>query len=318
VRSVFLDYSTVSWHGDLDPAPLLAVLPGLELHADSDEAALAARLAGTRIVVTNKVALSRERLAIARDLELIALTATGTNMVDLEAARAQGVGVCNIENYCTASVVQQTFALILALTQRLGELDRAVKQQGWRHAGEEVLPAHPIRELGGRILGIVGYGALGQGVARAAGAFGLEVLIAKRPGAAATPGRVALDTLLPVVDILSLHCPVTADTRGLIGARELALMKTDAIIVNTARGALIDGRALAAALSAGRLAGAGLDVVDPEPPPRDHPLLAPGVPNLILTPHSAWGAREARQRALAEVAANIRDFLGGGRRGRVV
>ena len=164
----------------------------------------------------------------------------------------------------------------------------------------------------------MGWGSLGRGVGAAAGAFGMRTLICNRPGAPPEPGRVPLDELLQMADVVSLHCPLTPATRGMIGARELALMKPDALLINTARGALVDTRALAHALRNGRLGGAGIDVLPQEPPTDGDPLLDADIPNLIVTPHIAWGAREARQRCLDEMAANIRDFWLGGRRGRVV
>src|SRR6267154_1833359 len=177
---------------------------------------------------------------------------------------------------------------------------------------------HPIRELDGRIFGVVGWGELGRGAARVAEAFGMRVAIANRRGESPRPDRVELERLLAMSDIVSLHCPLSDSTRGLIGARELELMKPDALLINTARGGLVDGHALAAALRAGRLGGAGIDVLPQEPPVDGDPLLDPDIPNLLLTPHVAWAAREARQRCLDEIAANVRDFLMGGRRGRVV
>jgi glycerate dehydrogenase len=178
---------------------------------------------------------------------------------------------------------------------------------------------HPIRELNGRTFGVVGWGELGRGAARVAEAFGMRVLIARRRGGGDTgQDRVELPALLAMSDIVSLHCPLNDTTRGLIGARELALMKPDALLINTARGALVDGHALARALRDGQLGGAGIDVLPQEPPPADDPLLDPKIPNLIVTPHVAWAAREARQRCLDQMAANIKDFVGGGLRSRVV
>jgi glycerate dehydrogenase len=176
---------------------------------------------------------------------------------------------------------------------------------------------HPIRELRGRTLGIVGWGALGGAVARLGEAFGMRILIAQRKGGEPRPGRVTLPELLRAADIISLHCPLTEATRGLIGAPELALMKNDALLVNTARGGLVDSRALADALRGGHIGGAAIDVLTQEPPVNGDPLLDPGIPNLLLTPHIAWAAREARQRCLEEMAANIRDFFNGGQRGRL-
>ena len=176
---------------------------------------------------------------------------------------------------------------------------------------------YPIRELQGRVFGIVGHGTLGKAVAALARAFGMRVEIANRPGGAQESGRRDLDDLLPELDVLSLHCPLTDATRGLMNRERLARMKPDAVLINTARGALVDTRALADALKAGTLGGAGIDVLEREPPPPDHPLLDASIPNLIVTPHVAWAAREARQRCLDELALNVLSFLSGGRRNRV-
>jgi glycerate dehydrogenase len=208
---------------------------------------------------------------------------------------------------------------MLFLTQKLREYDALVRAGAWQRGEQFCLLDHPIRELRGRALGIVGHGVLGQAIARAAeAALGMEVLIARRPGGDALPGRVELDELLPRVDVLSLHCPLTPATQGLIDARRLALMKPDALLINTARGALVDSAALAAALRAGRLGGAAIDVLPHEPPVDGDPLLEPGIPNLVVTPHVAWAARDARQRCLDEMALHVEDFRRGGRRGRVV
>jgi len=318
MRGVFLDYATVSIGADLDPGRLRRALPDLTIHDLTQASQVRGRLEGQQVALINKVELTSELIAASPALRLIALVATGTNNVDLDTARARGVAVCNIRDYCTASVVQHVFAVLLALTHRLRDYDRALKAGAWESATHFTMLDFPVRELAGRTLGIVGYGALGQGVARVAESFGMRVLIANRPGGPREPGRLDLEALLPLADVLTLHCPITPATRNMIGARELALMKADAILINTARGALIEAAALAAALRAGRLGGAGIDVLAEEPPVHGNPLLAPDLGNLIATPHTAWAARESRQRALDEVAANIEDFQRGGQRGRVV
>jgi glycerate dehydrogenase len=226
--------------------------------------------------------------------------------------------VCNVRGYCTSSVVQHVWGLILSLTQHVADYARLATDGSWSQHAPLIEMRHPIRELDGRLFGVVGWGELGRGAARVAEAFGMRVAVANRRGGSPMPDRVELERLLAISDIVSLHCPLNDSTRGLIGARELALMKPDALLINTARGALVDGRALAAALRAGRLGGAGIDVLPQEPPRDDDPLLDPDIPNLVLTPHVAWAAREARQRCLDEMAANIADFAGGGRRSRVV
>jgi len=209
------------------------------------------------------------------------------------------------------------FAVLLSLTHHLREYDDFARSGGWGRAAQFSVFPFPIRELRDRTMGIVGHGALGRGVAAAATAFGMRVLVANRPGGSPQPGRLNLAELLPRVDVLSLHCPLTPSTRGLIGRAELALMKRDAVIINTARGALIDAAALAEALKAGRLGGAGIDVLEQEPPVDGNPLLDPSLPNLIVTPHTAWAARESRQRCLDELAANVAAFQRGERRNRV-
>ena len=316
LKTVFLDYDTVS-NGDLDLELLREAAGDLTLY-DSSETRIAERIFDADIVLLNKLDLTRELLSSAQRLKLIALAATGTNNVDLIAARERGIAVCNVRAYCTASVVQHVWGLILSLTQHVYEFSRLSRDGSWAKDEAGAVLSHPIRELQGRSFGVVGWGELGRGAARIAEAFGMRVLIAARPGGPPQAGRVPLDELLAGADIVSLHCPLSDATRGLIGARELALMKPDALLINTARGALIDGAALAAALKAGRLGGAGIDVLPQEPPVQGEPLLDSQIPNLLVTPHIAWAAREARQRCMNEMAANIRDFRNGGRRGRVV
>ena len=317
MKAVFLDYDTVS-SGDLQTSELIRVMPGLEFFGDTDESQIVARIAAAEIVLLNKFKLTRELLSGASHLKLIALAATGSDNIDLVAARERAIGVCNVRGYCRQSVMQQVWAMILTLTQHVPEYAALATDGSWVKNEVSTVLAHPIRELAGRTFGVVGWGDLGRAAAAPAEVFGMRVLIANRMGGAREAGRVDLDQLLAESDIVSLHCPLTAETRGLIGARELALMKPDALIINTARGGLIDSQALAAALKAKRLGGAGIDVLPQEPPVDGNPLLEPGIPNLVLTPHIAWAAREARQRCLDEITANVEDFLKAGRRNRIV
>lgn len=316
MRAVFLDFATVS-RDDLDVAALNATLPEIELFDVTHSQDLPERLAGAEVVITNKIRIDAAAIAAAPHLKLVALVATGTNNIDLDAARARSIAVCNIRGYCTAAVVQHVYALILALTHHLAAYQRLLREGAWRDSPQFCLLDYPIRELKGKTLGIVGFGELGRGVARAAPAFGLEVLVAEHRGKAPREGRLAFDELLERADVLSLHCPLTPDTMGLIGGAELDRMRRDALLINTARGALIDEQALAQALRAHEIGGAGIDVLSREPPVDGNPLLAGDIPNLIVTPHIAWAAREARQRALDEVVTNVADFLAGGRRGRI-
>jgi glycerate dehydrogenase len=320
MKAVFPDFATVS-RGDIDLAALERTGIDLSLYPVTAPGDLAARIAPAEILITNKIRIGAAELAAAPRLKLICLSATGVNNVDLEAANARGIGVCNITAYCTASVVQHVFAMILALTHHLSGYQRLLQQGAWRESPQFCLLDYPIRELAGRKLGIVGYGELGRGVARVAPALGLELLVSERPGGPPAPageGRLPFERVLEGADILSLHCPLTDATRGLIDAAALARMKPDAVLVNTARGALVDSAALAEALRDGRLAGAGIDVLPQEPPVDGDPLLDADIPNLIITPHVAWAARESRQRAIDEIAANIQSFMAGGRRGRVI
>jgi len=328
LRAVFLDFGTVS-HGDLDTTSLERVLPGITLYPTSSDAEVEERIAGCEFILTNKLNISRARMRAVPGLRFVGLTATGTNNVDLEAARELGIAVCNIRDYCTVSVAQHVLGVMLALTHRLREYGQAAVDGTWAKCEQFSVPGAPIRELSGKVLGIVGYGTLGKAVAKAAqAALGMKVRVAQRPGtepgrdADAHPSidqvRMSLDELLRTADVLSLHCPLTPATTGMIGKRELALMKPNALLINTARGALVDLDALVAALRGGELGGAAIDVLPQEPPVSGSPLFAPDIPNLIVTPHIAWAAFEARQRAVDELALNIEDFLRGGNRGRVV
>lgn len=307
---VFLDRDTVD-RGDLDFSTLENVVPEWQFYGFSRPADLSTRLAKAELVITNKVKLDADAFTLAPKLRLICVAATGTNNVDLEAARRHGVVVSNVRGYATPSVAQHVFALMLSLSIHLGKYRRAVMKGEWQRSPYFCLLDFPIREIAGRIIGIVGYGELGREVARLAEAFGMQVLIAQRTGAAPQPGRLPLHDLLPQVDVLSLHCPLTPETRNLIGAKELALMKSDALLINTARGGIVDEKALAEALREGRLGGAGMDVLSEEPPMRGNSLLEDDIPNLIVTPHIAWASRESRQRLANEMALNIAAFLAG-------
>ncbi len=291
------------------------------IHQTTDAAQTIPRLAGHSIAVTNKVSFDKSILSApeARDLRLIAVAATGTDIIDRAAASARGIKVCNVPGYATESVAQFTMALLLELAARAGSYRAAVKRGEWEKSAIFSLLNYPAVELQGKKVGIVGYGNIGQAVARMARGFGLEVLIAARPGAPGGEGRVSLDRLFSQADVISLHCPLTPDTRNLINEKTLALMKPAAFLINTARGALIDEAALVRALRENRIAGAALDVITQEPPPADHPIIAAAreLDNLIVTPHTAWSAREARARLLREVEENITAFLRGRDRNRV-
>ncbi len=308
---VFLDRDSLD-RGDLDFASLDRILPDLRYYPATALEQVAARIAQAEVVISNKVMLDAAALRQAERLRLICVAATGVNNVDLAAAAARGITVCNCRGHVTPAVVQHVFALLLALCTRWPEYRQAVRDGRWQRASQFCLLDFPIRELAGKTLGIVGYGELGRGVARVAEAFGMRVLLAQRPGTVEPEeGRFPLPILLPQLDVLSLHCPLTPDTRGLIGPWELALMRRDAILINTARGGLVDEPVLADALRQGALGGAGVDVLSLEPPVTGNPLLAPDIPNLIVTPHCAWGSRESRQRLVEQLAENIQGWRDG-------
>ena len=315
MKAVFLDSESLD-RGDLDLSALEAAAEWT-FHPHTAPGEVAERIRGAEVVISNKVPLDAGAIGASDRLRLIAIAATGTNNVDLEAARAHGVAVTNVVGYATPAVTQHVLGLLLALTTHLSDYQAAVRDGRWSASPHFCLLDFPIDELAGRTLGIAGYGELGGSVAGVAEAFGMDVRIAQLPGRPARPGRTPLAELLPELDALSLHCPLTEATRGLIGAAELARLPDHALLINTARGGIVDEPALAEALRTGGIGGAGVDVLHPEPPPPDHPLLAPDIPNLIVTPHIAWASRQARQRMADELAANIRAFAAGERRNRV-
>ncbi|WP_313739820.1 2-hydroxyacid dehydrogenase [Pseudomonas sp.] len=309
-RAVFLDLASLDL-GDLDLVPLSSAFDELRLHEATAPDDVAQRLQGAKVVITNKVVIDADVLAANPQVQLILVAATGTNNVDLKAARAQGVTVCNCQGYGTPSVAQHTLALLLALATRLCDYQRAVADGRWAAARQFCLLDFPIVELEGKTLGLLGHGELGSAVARLAEAFGMRVLSGQVPGRPARDDRLPLAELLPQVDALTLHCPLTEQTRNMLGAAELALLKPGALVVNTARGGLIDEQALADALRSGHLGGAATDVLSVEPPVNGNPLLAGDIPRLIVTPHSAWGAVEARQRIVGQLAENAQAFFAG-------
>ena len=313
---VFLDIATLD-RGDIDLSPLLSVCDHWKIHAHTTPDETHRRISNADLVVSNKVLLDRSRLESAPALKLVCIAATGTNNVDLQAARDLSIAVTNATGYATPAVVQHVFALMLAHWTKLFEYRQAVSDGAWSKSDQFCLLDYQIRELAGQTLGIVGYGELGRALAKVAEAFDMKVLVAQRPGGPDQPGRVPLEDLLPRVDVLSLHCPLAENTRNLIGARELSLMKPGALLINTARGGIVDEHALAVALRRGMIGGAAVDVLTVEPPSDGNPLLDPAIPNLIVTPHTAWASRECRQRLVRELAENVRAFSEGGLRNRL-
>lgn len=316
-RGVFLDVGSIEL-GDIEWSPLKATARTWGWHQVTTPRQTPERIIDADLIISNKVLLERACLTACQDLKLICIAATGSNNVDLETAAELDIAVTNVTGYATPSVVQHVFSLILSLITQQQNYQKAVARGDWQKANHFCFLDYPISELSGKTLGIVGYGELGRAVARVAGAFDMQVLIARRPGGTADPQRVPLHELLPQVDVLTIHTPLAENTRNLIGPRELKLMGPQALLINTARGGIVDESALAEALRLGRLGGAGIDVLTTEPPIGGNPLLDPAIPNLIVTPHIAWASREARQRLIDSVTANIQAYLAGELRNRLV
>ena len=316
MKAVLLDWATMG--PDLDISELRTLLPELVLYDETEDEQIAERIAGAEIVLGNKVLISESLFAGAPEMRFIGLTATGTDNVDLDAARRHGVAVANIRAYCSQSVAEHVIASVLHFAHSIGDYAKDVRAGEWQRADVFCLLTHPIVELSSMTLGIVGYGELGRSVARIAGAFNMDVIVAARPGTGAVPeGRVSMDELLARSDVISLHCPLNDATRGLFGEAEFRAMKSSAVLINTARGGLVDSAALAAALRRGEIAAAAVDVLPSEPPADGDPLLDYEGDNLLVTPHIAWGTLTARQNAIDELTANIAAFLNGESRNRV-
>ncbi len=279
---------------------------------------VAGRLAGAAIAVINKVRVGEEALAKLPDLKLIAVAATGTDNVDLAACARRGIVVSNIRGYAVNTVPEHTFALILALRRGVVGYRADVARGEWQKAQQFCFFAHPISDLRGSRLGIVGGGAIGQAVAALGRAFGMDVVFSTQKGGPDRPHYVSFEQVIETADVITLHCPLTPTTRGMIGRDVLRRMKRSAIIVNTARGPLIDDQALTEALRGGWIGGAAIDVTMPEPPPADHPMMKLlDLPNFILTPHVAWASRQAMQTLADQLIDNIEAFVSGAPRNMV-
>ncbi len=281
-----------------------AELGDIEVHDRTPEAQIGVRAQNADVLLTNKTILNRPTIEALPHLRYIGVLATGFNVVDVAAARARAIPVCNVPEYGTANVAQAVFALLLELTNRTGHHAHSVGEGRWTAAKDFCYWDGSLIELHGLTLGVVGYGRIGRAVGEIGRAFGMRVLALRRHGTGAPDAGFAdLETLLRESDVLSLHCPLTDETREMVNAAWIARMKPSAFLINTARGALINEPELATALNSGRIAGAGLDVLSTEPPSSDNPLL--GARNCIITPHIAWATREARSRLLRVAAENI-------------
>ena len=290
-------------------------------HAKTAPGEVIERLQGASIAIVNKVPLPAAAVDALPGLKMVAVAATGTNIVDLEACRRRGIVVSNVRGYAEHTVPEHVFALLLALSRNLVAWRESVQAGRWQQSDQFCLFDHPIRDLHGATLGIVGSGSLGSGVIRLAEAFGMRVLRAEHKGVPALrPGYTDFEDVLREADALTVHCPLTAQTQGLIGAAELRAMKPTALLINTARGGIVDEAALIRALKEGWIAGAGFDVITAEPPPADHPMVDPALlalPNFLLTPHVAWASRPAMQALADQLIGNIEAFVAGHPRNRV-
>lgn len=314
---VFLDRDTLSPQTSLRQ---FGFPHRLETHARTTPEQVAERIAHADIVVLNKVKLTAEHLAAAPQLRLVAIAATGTDNVDLAACQARGVAVCNVRNYAVHTVPEHTFALIFALRRSICAYQDAVRAGRWQRAAQFCFFDHPIRDLAGATLGIIGDGVLGQAVAALGRAMGMRVIFAGYKGRSDQGALyVPFEQALAESDVITLHCPLNAHTRHMIGATEFALMARKPLLINTARGGLVDEAAVGPALEAGHISGAGFDVVSVEPPSTDHPFMAlVQRPDFILTPHVAWASDQAIQSLADQLVDNVNAFVCGEPRNQVL
>ena len=309
MKLVMLDAELVN-PGDLSWGDF-ARLGEWEVYLETPREEIAARLAGADIALTNRAPIRAETVQKCPSLRYIGLFSTGHNQVDIEAAKRQGIVVSNVPGYSTACVAQHTIALLLAAVNHVEAYHADVQSGGWTRKGQSLLQ-YPLAELQGKTMGIVGLGSIGRAVAKIAAALGMRVLAAgSRPTAEgeALARYCTLEELLAASDVVSLHCPLLPATKNIIDEAALARMKPGAILLNTARGRLIDEEALAKALHSGHITAAGLDVFSKEPLPPGSPLLT--APNCLITPHVAWTAPETRSRLLGVVLSNLQAFLAG-------
>jgi glycerate dehydrogenase len=281
-------------------------------HGETLAAQVIDRVRNATIIISNKLSLGEAELSPAKDLRLIAIAATGSDCVDLDYCRRRGIAVCNVRGYAVNSVPEHVLMLILALRRNLFAYRRDVQDGLWNQSKQFCLLTHELHDIKGSTFGLIGYGSIGKAMAQLAESVGMRVLVAERRDAGETrEGRTRFADTLRLSDIVSLHCPLNDQTRNLIGAAELKTMKRNALLINTARGALVDDAALIQALRSGQLAGAGIDVLREEPPRQGNPLLDLDLPNLIITPHVAWASNEAVQALADQVIDNIEAFVAG-------
>jgi glycerate dehydrogenase len=282
-------------------------------HPDTPAEFVLERLREATIAITNRVSLNEENLTQLPNLRFIAVAATGYDIVDIDACNRLGIAVSNVRDWCTTSVAEHVFGLIFALQRKLFEVRDQIQSGAWQRSQGSLMPTlPPPRDLAGSQIGLIGHGVVAQRVAQIARGLGMKVAVAEHKGAKQMrPGRVQFESLLLESDIVSLHCPLTEETRGLIGARELALMKQTSLLINCARGGIVDDHALGKSLINGEIGGAGLDVLGQEPPRNGNPLLELTTPNLIITPHTAWVSQSALTTFAEQLIRNLECFVSG-------
>lgn len=317
MRAVFLDRSTID--NAIDLTPIEAQIDNVTYFEHTTKDKIIYRAQFAEIIISNKVVLDSETLVQLPKLQLICVAATGTNNVDLEAAKRLGIAVCNVSSYSTTAVAQYVFALLLEAMQKTSQHIVSTRQGHWQNSPIFCHISAPINELAGKKLAIIGYGEIAQSVAKIAQAFAMQVLVAERQGSTQIrDGRVSFEQAMATADIITLHCPQTPATENMINSKSLALTKKGVILVNTARGGLVNSRDLLSALKTKHIGYAILDVLEQEPPPKDHPLINANLDNLLLTAHIAWGSLQAQSRLIAGIANNINSYLQNGQLNRLV
>ncbi|MGO1247065.1 MAG: D-2-hydroxyacid dehydrogenase [Oceanisphaera sp.] len=316
MKIVFLDQKTLPHQAHLRRPNFVHQW---QAYDDTSPEQVVQRLTDADIVLVNKVSLTADMLAQLPKLKLIALAATGSDNVDLDACQQADIAVCNVRNYSKSSVPEHALSLIMALNRNLHAYRYSITQGRWQQSGQFCYFDYPIRDLASQTLGLIGYGTIAKDLEKMAQALGMKVLVAARKGQIATAGRVSFETLLEQADVISLHCPLNIQTRHLIGEAEFKLMKDDALLINVGRGGLVDETALLQALAQQIIGGAGFDVVTDEPPAVDNPLMqALAYPNFILTPHVAWASLASMQRLASQLIDNIEAFVAGKAQNRLV
>ncbi len=315
MKIVFLDRDTLD-AGDID-FTALEKLGEVVYYGLTAPAQVSERIAGAEIVLTNKVVLDRSAIEGTGSLRAIQVVATGTNNVDLQAAKDRGIAVMNVKGYSTPGVAQHVFAMLLNLVTKVDRY--TVAPASWAESPMFTRLDHPIHELQGLTFGIAGYGDIGQAVARIGESFGMTIVALAREGSSdgGEVERWQADRFFSECDVISLHCPLTEHNHHMINQARLEQMKPTAILINTGRGDLVNEADLLTALQAGEIGGAGLDVLSQEPPAADHPLITADLPNLLITPHTAWSSVQSRLRLLADVVVNLEAFQAGTERNRV-